>query len=170
MVMIYRPFLPGLVSEERIDDRPDMPANARRVLRLSALGIIGVDSHGSTAYIRHFFSADPMELGQLPETGVWETDLTAWGGPVDRADVFTATGRHVVRFLGHETRQIGACSYAVWAIEHTRTVRGQPGRPDTVQLFRQWWAPALGVAIGVTDAAREGFGPEVPFARIASVP
>ncbi len=168
MSMTYRPFLPGLISEERVDDRPDMPDNARRVSRIAAQGIIGVDSQGPTGYVRVFLSADPAGLARLNETGTWETGLTTLAGPVDRSDSTGVTGRQVVRFVEEATRSIGACSYRVWVIEHERTIH-RPGRPDAVQRFRQWWSPELGVALGLTDAAGEDFGPEVPFARIAAL-
>ena len=167
--MTYRPFLPGYLSEDRTDDRPGMPDTARRLTRIAAMGIIAVDSHSSTGWIRNDFSADPALLAQLPETGVWETGISARAGTNDRTSTFALTGRQVVRFAGHDTRSVGDCSYPVWVIEHERTIE-RPDRAPSVQLFRQWWAPALGVAIGVTDAAAEGYGPEIPFARIEALP
>lgn len=168
MSLTYRPLLPGLVAQERIDDRPGMPEVARRLSSIMALGIISIDVHGPGTYLRTYLTADPAGLARLAETGVWQSDLTGIGGTTDRQTSVVQSGRQVIRFLGHETRTIGGCRYAVWALEHSRTV-ARPDQPDRVQLFRQWWAPALGVAVGVTDPTAEGFGPEVPFARIETL-
>jgi hypothetical protein len=167
LVLELRPAGPGLIAERRQDDRPDTPEGIRRAERTVALGMIGLEVRGAN-WARVTFGRDLGALGLLGKTLLWESPLTVEVGALGGPATAVSTGRQSVSYLGTVTRRLGGCSYAAWHLEHRREL-AIPGRDPALQTFQQWWAPALGVAIGLTDPVPQGLGPDIPFARIEAL-
>lgn len=164
---------PDLIEETRRDTRQGLLQRQSYMVRALHHGMLLADLLQPVPAQMRYASPPPAPQALL-ETGAWQAEahLVALARG-ETPETLLSSGDHAMRVLGHGAMAIGGCRYEVIHIEHlrrqTRVGAGSAGMD--AMTYHQWYAPGLGISIGLTAGGLDGSPGALPeFTRIRALP
>ncbi|MGJ8610429.1 MAG: hypothetical protein ACSHWY_05020 [Octadecabacter sp.] len=112
----------------------------------------------ATANVSIVYGNDINELDNLPELGIWSTELYLM-----QDDKTLNTGTFSASFNGLDEISVGECKYSIWRVLIEKDLSNLP--PEEEEVF---YAPQLGIVLGSVTVADDGTRRPFIFDRVTA--